>query len=68
MADLDARDVKAGMQFQYQGVTVRVLRDPEPYEEPRFGMKLIRFWATREDTGAEGWMQFGPTALINTAD
>jgi len=63
VSEVDVSDVQPGMTFLYRGTRVRVLRAPEGWVD-RFGRDMLRFWATREDTGAEGWMPFGPGVSI----
>lgn len=29
-----------------------------------FGRAMIRYWCSREDTGDEGWMVFGPGGVV----
>ena len=43
-----------------------ILRDRAPYRD-RFGREMFRYWARREDTGAEGWMTYGPGAMVRRA-
>lgn len=43
--------------------TVTVLRDQEPATDI-FNQQLFKFWCRREDTGAEGYMTFGPAGVV----
>lgn len=63
MSEVDVSDVQPGMTFLYRGTRVRVLRTAEGWVD-RFGRDMLRFWAAREDTGAEGWMTYGPGVSI----
>lgn len=58
-----AETLRAGDMFMSRGVMVTVLRDQEPWTD-RFGQKLFRFWCKRADSGAEGWMTFGPNGVV----
>lgn len=51
-----------GGRFPYASTWVTVLRAPEPATDI-FGRPMVRVWAKRDDTGAEGWMLFGPDAV-----
>ena len=51
-----------GGRFRYAGVWVTVLRAPEPTTDT-FGRDMVRVWAKRDDTAAEGWMTFGPDSV-----
>ncbi|MFY1620082.1 hypothetical protein [Micromonospora sp. WMMD736] len=46
-----------------EDVIVTVLGEQQPCSDI-FGRDMIRYWATRADTGAEGWVIFGPHALV----
>lgn len=64
MADvIRADDLGVGDTFQYRGTTVTVLREREMSTD-MFGRLMFRFWCSREDTGAEGWMTFGPEGTV----
>lgn len=56
-------DLKVGDTFPYQGVDVTVLGEVEPHTD-RFGRTLSQFWAKRLDTGAEGWIIYGPGGVF----
>lgn len=53
----------AGDRFHYCDTTVLILRDAVDSVD-RFGRTMLKFWATRDDTGAEGWIEFGPDATV----
>lgn len=44
---------------KYDGVVVTILRGREPDRQDRFGRPLMSWWARREDTGEEGFLDFG---------
>lgn len=45
-------------------ITVTILGEAEPWKD-LFGRDMIKFWASRSDTKAEGWYSFGPQATVN---
>ena len=47
--------------YPYERVEVEILRDVEPGTD-QFGRPLLRYWARRVDTGAEGYMDYGEGA------
>ena len=47
-------------------VPVTILDHPEDGTD-LFGRNMIRYWARREDTGAEGFMSFGRTGFVGCA-
>lgn len=47
-------------------VVVEILRDREDYTDI-FGRVLGKWWARRSDTGAEGYVIYGPGAYIEAA-
>jgi hypothetical protein len=47
-------------------VLVTILRPAEPCKD-RFGRDMVQFWARREDTGEEGYVVFGPAAVVRQA-
>lgn len=47
--------------------TVEILRPQEPWTD-RFGRAMFRYWARRHDTGAEGWMSYGPGGIVTPAE
>lgn len=55
-------DLRPGDRFDREGTAVTVMREGEPWRD-RFGLSLVRFWCSRSDTGAEGWVAFGPSAI-----
>jgi hypothetical protein len=61
---MHAAEAPVGYSYATRGTTITVLREPEPCED-LFGRTMIRFWARRADTGAEGWMTYGPAAHID---
>jgi hypothetical protein len=48
----------------YDIATVTVLRAPEKHAD-MFGREQLRIWAKRHDTGAAGYMFFGPLAVLD---
>lgn len=56
-------NIKAGDWILHRGVNVEILRDAEPTKD-RFNRDMVRFWARRTDTDAEGWITFGPDATV----
>ena len=70
----DAASLKTGdvVLIEYLGTDIRctILRDAEPGREtvwPLAGRPCVRFWARREDTGAEGYMTYGPNGVARLA-
>lgn len=57
--DLQPGDVIAGP----NGAEVTILRERESWQD-RFGRDMFRYWARRADTGAEGWMPYGPAGKV----
>jgi len=47
-------------------VKVTILRAPEAARDVT-GMLVVRCWARREDTGAEGYVTYGPAAQVPMA-
>lgn len=45
------------------GVVVRILRAGEAGRD-LFGRPLTRYWSTREDTGEEGFLSYGPGGVV----
>ncbi len=43
-----------------EDVTVQVVRPCEPWTEPFGRPGFFRLWCRRDDTGAEGYMCYGP--------
>lgn len=43
---------------------VTVLDSSEPTTD-LFGRPMRLFWCSRADTGAEGWVMFGPTGVVH---
>lgn len=60
-------DLRAGTVIVYSGVRTTVLIDTHEPHEDRFGRTLSRVWARREDTGAEGWLAYGPGGVFALA-
>lgn len=58
-----AWDLMPGDAFDRDGVRVTVLRPGEPHVD-RFGRAMRRFWCRREDTGLEGWVEFGSGGVV----
>lgn len=42
---------------------ITVLRDSEPCTD-LFGRVMFRYWCSRKDTGAQGWMVFGESGTV----
>jgi hypothetical protein len=64
---VDASTLKPGdrIHVPYEAnVDVTILREAEPCRD-RFGRELQRFWSRREDTGAEGFMSYGPGGIVH---
>lgn len=62
---MNAADLVPGDRFLSLDVPVEVLREREPWLDP-FGRRgHFRCWCRREDTGAEGWMHFGPDGAVD---
>jgi hypothetical protein len=59
-----AAEAVPGYTYATCGTTITVVGEPEPCED-LFGRTMTRFWARRADTGAEGWMTYGPAAHID---
>jgi hypothetical protein len=55
--------MKPGDTYSDHGTTVTVLREQESCTD-RFGQPMLRYWARRADTGAEGWVTFGPEGTV----
>jgi hypothetical protein len=64
---MDAAKLKVGQTFPYRETRVTILRGQEPWNEPFGRPGFFRYWALREDTGAEGWMEFGPGGAVPDA-
>ncbi len=57
---IEGDDLHAGVVVVYSGVRTTILGDkPEPAKD-FFGRDMKRIFARREDTGAEGYLMFGP--------
>ena len=56
-----------GDHIHYGGTTVRILHnikhDTHKHKD-QFGQDMLAYWATRDDTGAEGWIVFGADMTI----
>jgi hypothetical protein len=52
---------------RWPDVHVTVLREAEMHQDI-FGRPLLRVWSRREDTGAEGYMSYGPDAEVATVN
>lgn len=50
-----------GDRYMERDIVVTILRDREEYSHWLVGPGY-RYWATRSDTGAEGFVEFGPGA------
>jgi len=59
MMSRPASSLIVGDTFRHRDVMVTVLEVGVPCRD-RFGRDMIRLWCRREDTGAEGWIVFGP--------
>lgn len=61
-------EVKAGDRVQYRADTpvCTVLRPAEQAREVHGG-PCLRLWVTREDTGEEGFITYGPSASVQLA-
>jgi hypothetical protein len=57
---------RVGDSFAHAGVNVTVLRGGEPFQD-RFGRTLTGYWCRRNDTGAEGYVPFGPGGVVSFA-
>lgn len=55
--------LRAGHHIVYASTPVTILGAPEPHAD-RFGQPLLKVWARREDTGAEGWITYGHNILV----
>jgi hypothetical protein len=66
MTTIDATNLGVGDVFYRNNVAVTVLRASEPCTD-RFGQPLFRFWCSRADTGAEGWVTFGSGGVVWTS-
>jgi hypothetical protein len=67
----DAAGLAAGDRFRTRGTVVKVLRDAEEGVEevqPLAGLPCIRVYGMREDTGKQGWMNFGLQAGVDLID
>lgn len=55
--------LKPGDAFVMRGIPCVVMK---PHEECKdlFGREMSRFWAYRADTGAEGWVMYGPGGVV----
>lgn len=60
---LDVAELKPGDRYVHAGVIVTILRDREPWVD-FFDREMFQYWATRSDTGAEGWVRFGPGGMV----
>jgi hypothetical protein len=56
---VEAMGLVPGSRFSQQGINTTVLGQREPFRDP-FGREMFQVMARREDTGAEGWVRFGP--------
>lgn len=65
VADFPAAELTADQVIRYRGTRVTILRDAEPWTEPFGRPGFFRFWSVRHDTGAEGWMPFGPGGVVD---
>ncbi|MBS4102389.1 hypothetical protein [Tsukamurella paurometabola] len=70
---IDPADVRPGDTFTHyvyradgkgMGVKVTILR-VDGMTEDRFGRPMHKWWCKRDDTGAEGWFTWGPSADIH---
>lgn len=57
------KDLLPEARFLYRDTEVVTLKTPEKWQD-QFGQSLLRLWARRTDTNAEGWVTFGPNAVI----
>lgn len=65
-----AEDIRPGdtIVYPYEHPPVRVVVLRDAIKEPdHFGRPLMRFWCRREDTGAEGYMSYGPGGIAHVA-
>lgn len=65
---MSATELRAGDRFDYAfegepSLWVTVLRNHE-WQTDRFGRPVLAFWCRREDTGAEGYVTFGPEGVV----
>jgi hypothetical protein len=64
---IDPADMEPGDRFLYLHrdvtIVVVVLRERDECTD-RFGRAQWRYWCRREDSGAEGFMRFGPGARL----
>jgi hypothetical protein len=58
-----AVDLKPGDAFETRGTVVTFLGKVEVGAD-LFGRATIKLWCSRADTGAEGWMTFGPEGIV----
>lgn len=64
-ANLKPGDQFLRVEYNKPDITITVVRAKEPTQD-RFGRDLFRFWCRREDTGQEGYMDFGPGGVVPT--
>jgi hypothetical protein len=60
-------DIEPGDRFTASGVEVVALRHPVAGSEP-WGSPTLRIWAKRSDTGAEGFVTYGPSAKVELSE
>lgn len=58
-----AAELQPGDSYEHAGTTVTVLREQERTVD-LFGRPMLRYWASRADTGAEGWVMFGIAGVV----
>lgn len=56
--------LRVGDRILYSGAPCTILRDFEPCKD-LFGREMHRYWSQRHDTDAEGWLMFGPGAVVH---
>lgn len=64
----EAATLKAGDTYNFgygdEDIVVTILKDQEPWEEPFGRPGFFKFWVSRSDTGAQGWVCFGPGGKV----
>lgn len=71
MVEKAVKDLVPGDTIIRSETRVSVLREPEEHTEtagPLAGRPGLRVWCRREDTGAEGYMYYGPGASVSLVD
>jgi hypothetical protein len=67
-AEVPAAQLKPGDRYAGPGgVPVEIARERQPWTD-RFGRDMYKYWARRTDTGAEGWVLFGPAGVVRALE